>query len=334
MSYAGWHIAALMHLDAAGNEQVLIDLLSEPEYVSDVAVAMARDFVPKPERSLDRTFRYDLMWAARDGRVPPAGNDQRRTLFASALNVEIRRLRGQLQDGMPAPGLKELAKALAAVDGRGSAVAVLDVVALPGQWDQYTRLEAAERLLMAGVVLPATTAFALVDSVLERTEKWMQESDRYVLRRVLALCPFVDDPKAGIAKMRDVLGKRRLWGYELRELITALGESRSDAAIDLLYELASVAQTFQQCEDNFINAFAALDTPRARELLLGFVDPDIRGIALTRPPRREDVLVTRLTELAQRSPEVTARLRVLCETRLAGTQSAYPLESHGLVWNA
>jgi hypothetical protein len=316
MSYAGWHIAAVMHLDAAGAEQVLIDLLPEPEYRSEAAAAMARDFVPKSERSFDRTFRYDLMWAAREVRTPPPGDDQQRTRFAAAINAEIKRRREQNRDGKPAAGLKELAKALATIDGRGSASAVLDVIAMPGQWDQYTSLDAAERLLMAGVVLPATTAFALVDSVVERTEKWMQDSDRCLLRRILALCPFVDDPAAGIAKMRDVLGKRQFRGYELRELVTALGESRSDAAVDLLYELASDAPTFEQCEDNVINAFAALDTPRARELLLGFVDPDIRGIALTRRPHREDVLVGRLAELAQRRPEVAARLRELCERDL------------------
>jgi hypothetical protein len=223
MSYAGWHIAAVMHLDLAGAEQVLIDVLPEPEYLSDAAAAMARDFVPKPERSFDRTFPYDLMWAVREGRVPPPVDDLRRTRFAAALYAEIRRLREQNQDGKSAAGLKELAKALAAIDGRSSAPAVLDVIATPGQWDQYTRLAAAELLLMAGVVLPATTAFALVDSVLERTEKWMQDSDRYLLSRVLALCPFVDDPEAGIAKMRDVLGMRRFWGYGLSELVTALG---------------------------------------------------------------------------------------------------------------
>ena len=168
-------------------------------------------------------------------------------------------------------------------------------------------------LLMAGVVLPATTAFALVDSILERTEQWMQDSDRDLLRRILALCPFIDDPAAGIAKVRDVLGKRRLRGYELCGLVTALGESRSDVAIDLLYELASDAQTFEQCEENVINAVAALDTPHARELLLGFVDPDIRGIALTRRLHCEDVLVTRLTKLAQRRPEAAVRLRQLCD---------------------
>jgi hypothetical protein len=193
---------------------------------------------------------------------------------------------------------------------------VLDVIAMPGRWDQHTCLVVAERLLMAGVVLPAPTAFALVDSIFGRTERWMQDSDGYLLRRTLALCPFVDDPAAGIAKMRDVLGKRRLRGHELRELITALGESRSDAAVDLLYELASDAPTFKQCEDNFVNAFAALDTPRARELLLGFVDPGIRAIALTRRSYREDVLVARLAELARRRPEAAVRLRNLCERDL------------------
>lgn len=312
MSYAGWHIAAVMQLDPGGAEPVLIDLLPEPEYSSDVVVAMARDFVPKPERSFDWTFQYDFMWAAREGRTPPPSGDQRRTRFAAALNAEIKRLQEQSQNGKPAAGLKELAKALAAIDGRGAAAAVLNVIAMPGQCDQYTCLDAAERLVMAGVVLPATTVFALVDSILERTEKWMQDSDRNLLRRILALCPFVDDPAAGIAKMRDVLRKRRLWTYELRELVTAIGESRSDVAIDLLYELASDAQTFEECEDNFINAFAMLDTPRGRELLLGFVDPDISGIALRRHPRRDDVLVARLTELAQRRSEVVVRLLELC----------------------
>jgi hypothetical protein len=202
--------------------------------------------------------------------------------------------------------------ALAAVDARGSAAAVVDAITLPGRWDEYVRLDAAERLLMAGVVIPAATAFALVDSVLERTEKWMQDSDRYLLRRVLALCPFVDDPTAGVAKMRDVLGKRQFRGYELCELVSTLGESRSDAAVEFLYELALDAPTLHECEKNFFGAFASLDTPRARELLMGFVDPDLRGIALTRRPHREDVLVARLAELARRRPAAATHLRELC----------------------
>ena len=316
MSYACWNIAAVMHLHQAGAEQLLTDLLPEPEYLSDVAAAMARDFVPKPERSFDTSFRYDLMWSAREGRTPTM-NDERCTRFAAALKAEIKRQLERNEDGgESAAGLSELARALASIDGRTSAAAVLDAIAVPGQWDHYACLDAAERLLMAGVALPTTIALALTDSILERTSTWMQDSDKYLLRRILALCPFVDDPAAGIAKVRDVLRKEWLRGYDRRELVTALGESRSDAAIDLLYQLASDAQTFEQCEESLVNAFATLDTRRTRELLLGFVDPDIREVALTPLLHCEDVLVTRLTEVAQRSPETAARLQELCERDL------------------
>lgn len=169
---------------------------------------------------------------------------------------------------------------------------------------------------MAGVVVPTTVAFALVDSILARTQNWMQESERHLLCQALTLCPFIDDPEAGIARIRDVVGQRQIRGYELRDVITALGESRSDAAVGLLYELASDAPTFEQCADNFIDAIATLDTPRARDLLLGLVDPDLRTIAVTHRPGCEDVPVARLTELAQRSPEVAGRLREFCERDL------------------
>ncbi len=137
VSYAGWHINAVMHLDPAA-EQVLVDLLPEPEYRSDSAAAMARDFVPMSERSFDRKFRYDLMWAAREGRTPRPGEDERRERFAVALKAEIKRVRGKNQNGGPGAGSKDLANALAAIDGRGSAGAVLDEIAMPGQWNQHT----------------------------------------------------------------------------------------------------------------------------------------------------------------------------------------------------
>lgn len=209
-----------------------------------------------------------------------------------------------------------LATALAAVDARGSAVAVIDAIAMPGQWDQSVSLDAAERLLMAGVVLPAAATFALLDSVLDRTKKWMSDQDRYLLQRALVLCAFVDDPVAGIARIHDVLAERRLWGSELRDLITALGESRSVAAVDLLYELATDAPTFERCADSFFNAFYALDTPRTCELLMAFIDPEISGFLPSLNPHREDVLVARIIDLARRKQAVFSRLRKLCERDL------------------
>jgi hypothetical protein len=189
MSYSGWHIAAVVQLDPAGAERVLIDLLPEPEYAVDAAAAMTRAFLPKPERTFDTTFRYVLMWAARAGRVPASADNDRRLRYAAALTREITRLLALRQEGKPTSGLKDLAKALAAVDGLASAALVLDAMAVPDQWDEYTRVDAAERLLTSGVVLTAATAFGIVDSILARTEKYgMQDSDKYLFRRALSLC--------------------------------------------------------------------------------------------------------------------------------------------------
>ena len=319
MSYAGWHVAAVLQLDPASAEQVLIDLLPEPEYASDAAGALSRDFVPRQGRGLHREFWYDLMWAAREGEAPTLGEEPRRTRLATVLKDEIKRLQDQEREGGPASSPTKLAAALAAIDGLGSAETVFKAIANPRQWDEYTCVDAAERLLMAGVVLPAQIAFALVDSVLERSEHGLADPERHLLRRVLTLCAFVEAPAEGIAKMRDVLGKRLLRDHELGELIAALGESRSEAAVDLLYELASDAQTFEQCEHEIVNAIAKLDSPGARELLMGAVDPDIRGIALPRHRRSEEALITKLNELAEHRPEVGERLRELCEHDLPET---------------
>jgi hypothetical protein len=317
VTQVGWNIAAVMQLDGADAERVLVQLLSEPEYASAAAAAMARDYLPKPERTLDRTFRYELIWAAREGRILPPVDNGRRTRYADALNAEIRRLLDQHQEGQPVGRLKGLATALAAIDGLASAAAVLHVIGMPGRWDGYACIDAAERLLTSGVVLPAATAFGIVDSLLARAERWgLQDADTYLFRQALALCAFVDNPENGFSKIRDAIAKTRLVSYELRELVTALGESRSDAAVDLLDELARNRHTFEQCEDNFFNALAALDTPRSRELLLGLIDPDVRGLTLTRSPRREDVLVARITELARRDQDARARLLALCDRDL------------------
>ena len=316
VTYTGWHVVAVTQLDPVGAEPILIDLLSEPEYRCDAARAMARDFVPKHDGSFHGRLRYDLMWAAREAPTPPPDGAERRGRFVAALHAEITQLREQSQNGTPARGLNELARALAALDGRDSAETVLDVIAMCNRSAHSVCVDAAENLLTAGIVLPADTTFALLDSIAAQTAQSMNESEKHLLRRCLALCPFVDDPAAGVAKVREVLRNLQLWGYELRQLVVSLGESRSKAAIDLLYELASDRQTFDQCDDEVINALVTLDRAHTGEVLLGFVDPDIRGIVLTHRPHREEVLIARLAELAQHCSDVYARLRGLCERDL------------------
>ena len=321
ISYARWYVSAVMHLDKASGEKVLIDLLPESEYAFDAAAAMVQDFLPKRDSSFPCQFPYNLMWAAREGRIPLFKNDERRRTIGMAINAEIERLQKQNKVGEFAINTSKLARALAAVDGRCYATVVIDAISNPIQCqsDPDACLEAFERLLMAGTVLPTSTVLTLVDAVLDSTESWMSDTDRYLLCRILALCPFVDAPSSGIAKMREVIDVRRLQGHDLRELVTALGESRSDSAVDLLLKLTSDVQTFIPCEAELINAFATLDTPRARKLLLGFVDPNNLTSRLMRRSHHGDVLVTQLAYLAQRSPEAATWLQELCEQDLPET---------------
>ncbi|MCY4060104.1 MAG: hypothetical protein OXG44_19135, partial [Gammaproteobacteria bacterium] len=314
MNCAGRHVGAVVLLDSEGVEEVLVELLGEPEYVSDAAAAMARAFAPKRRRSLVQRFPYDTMWAARDG-TAERGDESRRARLAEALNSTIRQFRERVAEGEFGTRVGELAKALAAIDAHGSLGVVLDLITMPRPWEEYAQLEAAEYLLMAGVVLPSTPLFAFVDAIVEQRVPLRSESDRSLLCSVLALCPFVDDPAAGMAKIREVLGKQALGGYRLRDLFDALGESRSDAAVDLVYELAGNEHAFRECEDEITGGLVRLDTRRAWEILVGFVDPDVT-MALTGPICREDLLVARLVDLAKRRPEVAARLRELCGRNL------------------
>src|SRR5690606_15268345 len=151
---------------------------------------------------------------AREGRAPAPPDNVRRERYAAALNAEIGRLLKLPAKERPMRELKELAKALAAIDGRASAAVILDVIALPAEWDEYTRADALELLLTSGVVVPSAAAFGIVDSILKRSEKYgLQESEKYLFQRALALCAFVDDPAKGVAKIREAVNARRMYWY-------------------------------------------------------------------------------------------------------------------------
>lgn len=316
ISCARRHINALTHIDSPNTIQALIDLLPEPEYCVEVAEAMACDFALKPENPFAQAFHYDLIWEARAQQAKRTSDNHRYSKFKTALCTEISRRIELNDEGKHIAGLKELAKALSAIDGYGSAKVILDVISTPGMWDHYICLETAERLLMSGVIFPTAVAFTLIDSVLDRITRWKQNGDERLLTRAMIICLFVETPEVGVAKIREVLDQRRLIGHELRELIVALGESKSDSAVTLLYDLACDSKIFRQFEQYFINSFAILDTQHARELLLSFVDSDIKGFEPQYRLQRHDALVFRLKELTKGRAEILSRLIDLCQRDL------------------
>jgi NACHT conflict system protein len=84
----------------------------------------------------------------------------------------------------------------------------------------------------------------------------------------------------------------------------------------LLRDFASSPEAFKEFADTWPAAVAKLGTPAARELLLGFVDPELKGLP-EMPLDRIDALVWRIAELAKNDPKTAARLRELCDKDLS-----------------
>jgi len=321
MSYADWHVRAVVRLDAANSEGVLIDLLGEPEYERSVAAELARQAVQQSAREgLLRKIDYGRIWEARAGRREEPDR-ARRERYAAALRNRIDTISREGVDARKErfrdARLKQLAVALAAIDSHGSADVVFKVMSVPDEWSDHQRVSAFEALLFNGVALPAEGTIAVVDSAVERWRKsGRQQQDEWLVTRALCLLPFVDDPVRGFAKLRAIISEFRIYNHQLRDVVAAVGHCRSDQALAFLRDIGSDRSRVAQILDAWVNAVAALDCPESWNLLLGFVDPDLPGLPLEFGSFGDDVLVTRIVELIRRDKNVEQRLFRLCEAQL------------------
>jgi hypothetical protein len=322
MSCANWHVRAVVQLDSANADSILLNLLKEPEYelaVSEELVRLACP--PNTEERFGNKVDYRKIWEARSGKLQSIFDEERRKLYANGMRT---RITGLLEErsttGQTRPydyRLNELAKALAAIDSHGSADLVLVVISLPAEWGGWRRVEAVELLLFSGVPLPSELVSTLLDSTFERMSKYgQQDQDIWLVKRFLCVLPFIDAPSKGMDKVREVLAKVRIPAYALRDVATAVGYSRCDKALDFLRELASDETRAKQLGDAWVNAVAAIDSPESRSILLSFVDPTVPELPVEVNLDRDDVLAARISELAHSDHTIESRLLQLCDLEL------------------
>jgi hypothetical protein len=319
MCQAPWLIRAIAELNSPKTDDVLIDLLRAPEYERWVAEEFPKLALPTKSDLFAKTD-YGAIWAARDGRYGPDAHRDRRQRFAGALRDHTaQRLDEYRRDPKPplAYLLRELAKALAALDPLGSAEVVLQVMSLAGNGDGWQQAAALESMLFGGAALPTDPILTMVDAVVAHAQRYgPQDNERWLVNRFLCILPFVDAAQRGIQKIREVIALPWVHAYELRRVATALGHSRCKEALDLLRELASDPARARQLEDDWINAVAALNTPAAKNLLMSFVDPEIAGLPEAVRFERQDVLAARIADCARQDRAIEARLLELCAREL------------------
>lgn len=322
MSYANWHVRAIVRLDAANADLLLMEILEEPEYERDVAEEFVRVATPqKTEKGFRKKVDYSRIWEARAEQLGPRCDEERRSRYAVALRERIDRiLEERTNSGEKRPydyRLKVLATALAAIDGHGSADMIFEVMSFPDEWDGSQRVRAVEILLFNGVPLPADRTLTLLDPIFDRFRKYgLQQQDVWIVTRFLCVLPFVDVPAKGIKKVRQILSELRVPDYELRDVVEAIGHSRCDEALEFLQEIATDEARAKELGDAWINAVAAIDSLEARSLLLSFVDPDAPGLPVEVGLGRDDVLATRICELAGHDAAIEQRLLQLCDAEL------------------
>jgi hypothetical protein len=328
MTWTTWYVWAMVRLDPQHAEGILLALLSEAEYEQDAAralVQVARSQTGTRWVAAD-CWDYSVVSNLREGFQQTTGfDDVRRVRYTAAIKRQIAMImetRSQSAHPDSSNGrLKGLAKTIAVLDGPESADSVMDILALPGEWDDATRVDALQTLLSSGARLNAEAALRVLDPTINRNRfrALNDQGAAFLLRRCLSLLPFVQPCSVGIARIREVVVGTRFAPYELREIIPALGQSRCAEALDFLVELATTtAGEFDAFGTEWIDAIAAFNSADSRRILLSFVDPDLGAPPVEHPREyyHRERLVSHIVGIAQLDPTVRDRLQFLATREL------------------
>lgn len=290
MMYANRFIHALQLLNPPGLEAYLLELLQDSHYENDVSRTLLQIAIPMdPGSPFVRGVAFDEIWRRRESSQRTGVDEHRARRFADALRQRIdhhkarQAIAGEADRAIGR--MKALAVSLAVIDGKRSADLVTEVMQLPGKWDEHGRMAAVRALLISGARLTTATIFAVLNPAIEAlfTRGIHQESELSLLMDCLVLLPFGDNPDRGIARIRQVLARLTHRPHSIQDLITALGYSRSKAAVPLLIQLGRGKGGLGENMDVWVQALGRLATPSARRTLLAYVDPAIRqsGIELS-----------------------------------------------------
>lgn len=322
MCCSNWHVHAVASLASPGSEAILLQILNEPEYEQDAAFALLRMArTEKAEKHFGAQSDYRLVWEARAGQGVAGFNEDLRHRYALAIRERISRIAEERSTSSKPESftgrLKGLSKSLARQDGKNSAEFIMEILALPQQWDGWNRAKALHSLLFGGASLAAEKVLGVLNPTIDHilTSNRHNHDALNLLRRCLCLLPFIEPASEGIARIKEINCTEWLHGYDLRKLVTALGHSRCNEALELLIEIGKTGgHRMEGIVGDWIDALATLGTTESKRALLSFVDPaiDNLGVSLKLDYYYQERLASRIADLARVEPTIRDRLFQLC----------------------
>jgi hypothetical protein len=221
---------------------------------------------------------------------------------------------------------KDLAVLLAALDGRDSAKVVIETLSLPGEWDAYPRMNGVRALLLAGATLDLGQMLAVLNPAIDHaiSQGLYRDESLGLLFRCLELLPFSDDPVGAIARIEEVMAKFKFRPHQIRDLITALGHTRSEAVVPFLISVASGEGGVQHMADAWIRSMSRLNTESARRALLSFVDPNIPSVrvSINFDHHNREIYAASIAEWARQDSTLRNKLLALSQGSLSARQEA------------
>jgi hypothetical protein len=325
VSWAPWHVRSLLQIAPDTADEILLELLKEPQYEREAAwglVQLAITSKFEPGLGFGFGFGYSRpgfakIWEARQGQLLWNFDEERGRRYAGAIRQQVENLLDESRnDGRERAydfRLKELIKALAFIDSRNSSDFILNLLCSQDDWNGGPVVQALETLLFNGIVLPTDKTLEIFNILLGhmRSHLWDDQAVG-LLMRAICLLPYIEDAAAGITKVREVMAELRRRPYQVRDVAAALGYSHSREAVQVLQEFGSDEILIRQLGDTWINAVAELDYPESRQLLMSFVDPVIPELPARSAFDRDDAAAARLAELALRDSAVRERIFQLC----------------------
>src|SRR5262249_9226684 len=124
-------------------------------------------------------------------------------------------------------------------------------------------------LLMSGAVLRLDSMLTVLDPAIEHvfSQGIYNDQNSALLFHCLDMLPLSDDPARAITRIEEAIARFQHPPYQLRDLITAMGHTRSEAAVPFLLKVARGGDGLQNMDDAWIGALGQLGTPAAREVL-------------------------------------------------------------------
>jgi hypothetical protein len=326
--WSHWYVDALCRFGPDLAEDVLISLLENSYYARDAGrglIKLLNDTKPADTKTIWRSWP-ELDFERREQGFAYWGDNEERRMYSDAVLKSINSLREE-RDKSKEPDrydgrLKEMASVLALIGDSDTVPLILDIMALPGEWDSWARVDTLGVLVRNGFTLSYDAAARVLEPVISRVlEHRINQNEESLLGRCLNILLFADQPTKAVARLKEFTPVIRSY-IDVRDLFLALGKCGSKEAIEYLVTLGQTQVIPDWETDEFTRALAGSQFSDAHDALVDVLDPTAPGPKIQLALRGLESLTFAgsMADLCRSFAGIRARVLALCDKNLDESQ--------------